>query len=187
MIAIGLDPSLTGFGWAVIKGHTLTRCGVWQTERNVRPGGTITDDNGTRFDFLANSLVELIEAESIERDLADVVLFVEGLPVFGDRYTTAIIQGRCLGVVNGVRAALRLKLYEVPPPDVKRVVPTLERRKVSKQEVQDAVCELYANARELLPTGKIGLNASDAIAVAHAGAARLKFKSQLKANNGSGW
>ncbi len=186
MIAIGLDPSLTAWGWSVLYGHRLEFAGVWRTEKTKGP--TVAADNEVRFGFLAQSLVSLLEAHRNGDGASDdATIFVEGLPTFMDRFTTVQGQGRCRGIVDGVAAALKLRVIEVPPAEVKKIVMTFDRRKVEKTEVRDRVLELYPNAVHFVPSTKLGLNISDAIAIAHQGAKSLEFQSHLRDNNGSRW
>lgn len=183
MIAIGLDPSLTGFGYAVLLERAVLKCGVWRTEKGA---GKVADDDALRFDFIAGQLAELAEGLINEWD-GDVVAFVEeiALPFGRAPAKTAVAQGRARGIVDGIAAATGLQVHEVPSHRVKAIVPTFERRKVEKQEVADRVIELYPNALQLLPGGKVGLNASDAIAIAHQGRATYQFKASLR--SGSSW
>ena len=200
MKAIGFDQSLTGFGWAVLSdtgGGNLLRCGVWSTQREAAPG-KVTADNTRRFGFLGQCALELVEAErSSDSYENETALFIEGLGVFGDRFTTAIGQGRLLGIVEGIALTLRLPLAEVPSLEVKKLVPIFgKRRKVEKREVADAVFELYPEARELVREAvrdyprvageKAAENVTDSIAIAHVGMRRAAFVARLSAGGG-GW
>ncbi len=186
MISIGLDPSLTGFGWSVFQGNALVSCGVWRTER-AAVEGKVADDNHLRFDFIATSLFELIASEIARGE--QVQLFVEQLALVFGRCPSGIAaaQGRARGLVDGIAASLTLPVIEVPSAKVKRLANVGKIRKVSKEEVRDAVFAIYPLAREILPSGKVGLNASDSIAIGHVGMAMLRDKDRLQAGDGSGW
>lgn len=179
MIAIGLDPSLTGFGWAVIVGRTVERCGVWGYEA---PGGM--EIQTARVIEIREQLIELLRSEIDYRPIrgpeaVSPVVFIESIVIIPNRFMTAMLAGRMHGLAEGVAGALGLKVVEVSASDVKRVANLGRVRKVAKAEVRRAVEQLYPSARELLPDGERGDNASDAIAVAHAGAERLRFASRL--------
>jgi Holliday junction resolvasome RuvABC endonuclease subunit len=166
VIAIGLDPSMTGFGWAVLLDHQLDACGVWETHKADRTG-----DTGLRARDLAQRLDELVEAQCLRAHV--VVLCVEALGVFGNGHRTAMMQGRALGLVDMCVVHRGLKVIEVAPALVKRVANQGTRRVVDKAEVRHAIERLYPNAAELIPAGRIGENASDAIAIAHVGLTQL--------------
>ncbi len=185
MIAIGLDPSLTGFGWSVLFERAVLACGVFRTEKGE---GKVADDNALRFDFIARGLVEVLDNQYA---VGEPVLFVEAVALPHGRAPakTALAQGRARGLVDGIAAARRLRLVEVPTHTVKAIVPTFKRRKVDKPEVRDRVLELYPAAASLLPGGAEGpdwtLNATDAIAIAHQGLELVKFHDSLR--SGSSW
>jgi Holliday junction resolvasome RuvABC endonuclease subunit len=195
LIAVGLDPSVRGFGWAVIRDEVLERCGVWSTEKGHAKGLMVSDDNADRFGFISRCLVELVEQlRATEHRRAQtgnpsheepVTFFVEALGVFGDRFTTACAQGRCLGLIDGVAASLLVPLHTVQPSAIKRLANSGARRKVDKDEVRAAVERIYPNAAALIPAGKVGDNASDAVALAHVGAAEVRFRASLRP--GSPW
>ena len=200
--AIAFDQSLAGFGWAVLSdtgGGNLLRCGLWSTEREAVPG-KVAEDNSRRFGYLGQRALELIEGErtSVDVDpIGDMVIYIEAVGVFADRFTTAIGQGRLLGIVEGLGLALRVPVIEVPTLEVKRLVMIGKRRKVEKSEVADEIFRAYPNARELVSAAVVGLtakqaekaalNITDSIAVGVAGMRKAKFTAQLSANDGSGW
>ncbi len=125
MIAIGLDPSLTGFGWSVLFERAVLACGVFRTEKGE---GKVADDNALRFDFIARGLVEVLDNQYA---VGEPVLFVEAVALPHGRAPakTALAQGRARGLVDGIAAARRLRLVEVPTHTVKAIVPTFKRRK----------------------------------------------------------
>lgn len=178
--AIGLDPSLTGFGWAVIYRNNLERCGVWG--ERAPSGGAKREGQTARVCDLIGQLLELLREEiQVANDAGQdlPLVFIESIEVVPMRFMTVAAMGRVHGIADGVARALGLEVIEVPATDVKRLANLGRVRKVSKAEVRTAVELLYPTARDLLPEGERGDNASDAVAIAHVGLERLKFTSRL--------
>lgn len=190
MIVLGLDPSMTGFGYSVIDTEStpvfrasLLGAGVWETWPD-RTTKSVTEDNAERFAYLSEQLWTKAMAVKPER------VYVEGSVFIPGKMTAASIHalGRVRGFVDVVGAGLGVEVVELAPSTVKKGLVIIQKRGqglASKEEVREAVCRLYENAVDLIPKGKVGDNAADAIAVAHVGLTKQAFRDRLK--SGSDW
>lgn len=189
MIFIGLDPSLTGFGWAVLEHpdtvdgnrapKRILRAGVWETEPD-HTGKTKAADNGQRLTWIAERLWTVLEETKPNR------IFVEGtiIPLGKTRWTTISLLGRCRGLIDMAGIVARVGVTEMSPQSLKSGLGILTKEvkgMASKEEVRARVVKLYPEAEALIPNGKVGENASDAIAAAHVGLIAQEFKERLRA------
>lgn len=204
-LVLGLDPSLTAFGWSVFDTEprrTVTRAGVWETWADKAIVGAAAD-NKARFEYLCQQLWALTSEVRPDRIFVEGTVFVPGKMTAGSIHSL----GRVRGFADVIGAALNIEIIELSPQTVKKglgivlVRPAKKRfgggfvlaedkgkaapAMASKQEVRDAVVALYPEAAELIPNGKVGENCSDAIAVAHVGLAQWDFKDKLR--SGSSW
>lgn len=183
MIFIGLDPSITGFGYAVLETEPtpfVPRAGVWETfpQREDRNAGA---DNFERFLFLARSTWGLVQEHKPDR----IVVESTELP-FGKSAWNASLLGRCRGLVDQLGVAAGVPVIELRAKAVKKSMGVVRPKKGededfdSKKEVRDRIFKLYPGVEKFVPLTKMGMNVSDAIAIAHVGMEQHKFTSRLR-------
>lgn len=181
---IGLDSSLTAFGFCVMRaneGHPfglgltpqepiagapspwLLEVGVWKTKRDQN-AKTKASDTLRRVDQLAGHLKSLVSA------FHPSVVFVEGM-IFLPRggIVVAAQLGRVRGMVDGVCAAMNVPLREFDPKRVKHAI--AGGKGASKEQVA-AIMRRQFHQLEALDD-----NATDAAAVAWVGAHSTPFDS----------
>ena len=166
---VGLDPSLTGFGYAVLSKDgpmkpLLRDVGTWapKIDKNER---LVTHDRARRVAEIGGQLIALLqEHEPLE------CVYIEGLAL-GMKTSHLAVQsvGRMRGLVEGICLARGLELVEIAPAMLKHIV--TGRKNGTKEDVARVVVECY-RAGLAFPSGALDDNATDALAVAHVGAYR---------------
>lgn len=164
-IAIGFDPSLTHFGFAVAhlgpEVHFI-EVGVWTTA----PAGdrTKTEGYARRCEGLARSLFGLVE-----RFGRPALLACEGtaIPFGRTSMQTVAALGRVRGLVDGLAASQSLRVREFAPAHLKRVL--TGDQKASKDAVRAVVEAAYPELCTLWPSKQSDIeHAADAAAALHA-------------------
>lgn len=204
---LGLDPSLTEFGWAVFRDpdsptqSALVDAGVWQTARDAKfkkqPGrktkvpGVTKDTNGR-----VRQLGELLD--DLVQKYHPVILFTEGLALPfqrgpGGKLNSSVITistlGRIRGVIDGISIARGTPVIDFAAQTLKRHFTGKAGNDDGggKEEVAKRMLQLYPSLRVLLPAGKVHENVTDAAAVAHMGgeSAEIEWhRRQLGRNEG---
>jgi len=166
---VGLDPSLSAFGYAVLYQHvggvpTCIDVGTWKTKIESTDGKFA--DRARRVRELGMQLVALLE----EHDPVEAV-YIEGLAL-GMKTSHGTVQtlGRVRGLVEGICLVRGLEIAEVAPATLKHVV--TGRRNASKDEVARVVLGRYGAGYKAGMINALDDNATDALAVAHVGAYR---------------
>lgn len=176
---LGLDPSITAFGFCVMQGGLdpqspqVLECGTWKTKRDAS-SPTKAADTKRRVEQLARDLVVLIEKWKPR------VVFVEGM-IFLPRggIVVAAQLGRMRGMVDGVCAGLRLPVREFDPKRVKSEI-SGGNIGASKEDVAARIVRKFPALQGLDD------NATDAAAVAWVGAHLAHFSSlTFEQNRGS--
>lgn len=159
---IGLDPSLAAFGFAAMMEasdvrHVALEWGTWKTKPDPAAKKK-ADSTAARILVLAREVSDFIDKHQPEIAFVEESLF---LPQGG--LVTATLLGRVRGMVDGVCAAKRVELVEFNPTRLKNAI--AGSRGASKGDVG-------ARMREIYPyIGEPDDNATDALALAHLGAA----------------
>lgn len=170
---VGLDPSITAFGYAVMYQFVggqpcVQQLGTWKT--SIDDSAKKLDDRARRVRELGVKLVALFD---------EVILINAGNANLPEVYTeslalgmktscsTAQTLGRVRGLLEGICIVRGLELAEVRPEILKQAV--TGRKDASKEEVARIVRRAYPNA----VLAHMDLNATDALAVAHVGAYRF--------------
>jgi len=158
---IGLDPSIAAFGYAVLTRvdpttkPVLVTIGTMTTKRLKHLGKW--EERAARMSELGADLAALFDEHP---DATQV--YIEQ-PVFPPQNGKVALHvaGRVRGLAEGLCAARRLPLVEVPPQELKRAVAGAPG--ASKEDVARVVRAYYGTAAR-------SLDATDALAVAHVGA-----------------
>jgi Holliday junction resolvasome RuvABC endonuclease subunit len=166
-IVIGLDPSLTHFGFAVGQLHQgdlhFVETGVWAT----KPGDedrTKTEGAARRCTWLAEKLFTLIAYHG-----RPALLATEGLALpFGKTSMQTISTlGRVRGLVDAVAASQHLTVREFAPAHLKRLI--TGSASADKAQVRAVVEATYPELTTLWPGRQSDIeHAADAVAALHA-------------------
>lgn len=129
------DPSITAWGWAVVRGNKVLEAGCIQTSseqkaRRIRKG----DDTVRRVSEINIALLGLIQKW-------DVNYIVSELPHGSQSASAAVMIGICTGVMQTVADCLNIGIEWYSEADNKKAV--TGRRSVSKQDMINAVKGLY--------------------------------------------
>jgi len=161
---MGIDPSITGTGWAVLAfdcGKPWVRgMGVIRTRPDAKLGKW--EDRQRRATLIGRELLQLMLAHDVSAVCVEAPIFTKH-----DGKASVHASARVRGMVEGLCVARGLRLSEVDPQAVKRAV--CGRRDASKEEVARMLSRVYfARAQDIWAAG---LDATDALAVAHVGGA----------------
>lgn len=169
-IYLGLDPSLSHFGFAVAQVSPLpwqdvhfVECGVWATKPD-RDDRTATAGYARRLEYLARNLWDLVE-----RYGRPVVLACEGLAMpFGKTsMQTVSALGRVRGLVDALAASQRLTVHEYQPAHLKRLV--TGAKEATKDDVRRVVEAAHPELKSLWPKrGSDVEHCADAASAIHA-------------------
>lgn len=161
---IGLDPSVARFGYAILQRFdpttkpVVTALGTMTTDRMAGLG--VWEERAARFRELGADLAALLAANpGVE------AAYIEQ-PVFAvqNGKKSIHVAGRARGLAEGLCAALRIPLTEVPPKVLKLAVAGSE---TATKEAVSKVVRAYYGIGEVK-----SLDATDALAIAHVGAFR---------------
>lgn len=161
---IGLDPSISAFGYAVMRQELggqpfVLDIGTWKTRIDDRAGKL--EDRARRVRELGAKLKALLY------DRQPSAVYVESLAL-GMKTGRGTVQtlGRIRGLVEGLCIGFSFELSEVRPEVLKEVV--AGQKSASKEQVARVVMRLYPEPKVF----EADTNATDALAVAHVGAYR---------------
>lgn len=162
---LGLDSSLTAFGYAVLGNEgQLFEMGSWKTKPQKTK--TKTADHARRFAFLGTELLRLI-------DRCEPVLFagIEGLAyVRGTGVLASSAMGRVRGMADGILLAKGIETWELQPQHLRYRI--TGERKSEKSDVERIM-------RVRHPGAEGDDNAFDALAVATLGYEDLRAAGRI--------
>jgi Holliday junction resolvasome RuvABC endonuclease subunit len=180
---VGLDSSISAFGWAVLRSTPYARpevvdLGIWRTTSDARAQRK-TDDLDRRLDELARELLELIAT------VKPAELYLEGLARGqNDGWLSVSALGQVRGLVLGIGRSHGFKVTSFRPSDARRWV--TGQQKSTKLDAARALERLYPGtlARIGNPTSEssVALGATDALAIAHLGDTRGRVAGRITAN-----
>ena len=161
---LGLDPSISNFGYAVMRREIggqpfVQSLGTWKTRIDDSAGKL--EDRARRVRELGTKLLELVTEYGVQD------AYVESLAL-GMKTGMGTVQtlGRIRGLVEGICMSRGISLAEVRPDVLKQAV--TGRRDSSKEQV----ARVLARAYPMPMVFDADTNATDALAVAHVGAHR---------------
>jgi len=141
MIILTNDPSIGGWGWAVIKlssmGTEIIESGCIKTEseakkRRIRK----SDDLIRRLDEINHTLLEVIEKHKVEWFLCEA-------PHGSQNAAGAKMIGAVTGVMSALAASLEIPVEWYSEGDAKKHL--LNKRSASKQETIDCIIKEYGD------------------------------------------
>ena len=129
------DPSITAWGWAVIRNNVVLETGCIKTSseqkaRRIRKG----DDTVRRVSEINFHLIQKIKGHGIN-------YIVSELPHGSQSASAAVMIGICTGIMQTLADAFDVGIEWYSEADSKKAV--LGRRSVSKQEMIDTIQTLY--------------------------------------------
>lgn len=129
------DPSITAWGWAVIRNGKVIDTGCIKTSseqkaRRIRKG----DDRVRRVSEINRALLLLINKYRVN-------LLISELPHGSQSASAAVMIGICTGVVQTLADTLCLPIEWYSEGDAKKAV--VNKRSASKSEMIKAISELY--------------------------------------------
>lgn len=132
---LACDPSLTAFGWVVMEGQEIVKCGCIKTtpsskKLNIRKG----DDRCRRITEINSVLLDLV-------DRYEIKYIVSEQPHGSQSAVAAIMVGATLGLVQTLADAKGLGVEWYSEGDCKQNL--MGRRNASKHEVIKQVKALY--------------------------------------------
>lgn len=163
----GLDSSIAAYGFAVMQTGdgvpSILEVGTWKT-RNEEAAKRFAD-TARRVDYLADQLLALFQRHR------PAVAFVESLaiPPATSRITISIM-GRVRGITEGIAKASGVPLFEFTAQGVKKCA--TGSSSAEKSEVAGRMLQVYPTLRGQ----NLDDNATDAVAVAHKGAASEQLR-----------
>lgn len=161
---LGLDPSLSAFGWAVCESESQTPgvvdIGVWRTKIEEDEGKL--EGRARRIYALGLQLIELIDRHKPRRAFIESLVFL-GPDASGksrQSKTGVSASSRVRGMVEGICLARGLELHECRPHSVRLAI--VGRKNATKEDMAQRLRQLFPIPCVL----KAGLDATDALAVA---------------------
>lgn len=129
------DPSITAWGWAVIRDNKVLAAGCIQTSsqqkaRRIRKG----DDTVRRVSEINTELLQIIHKYSVNYLLSE-------LPHGSQSASAAVMIGICTGVMQTISDALGIGIEWYSEADAKKAISG--SRSVSKQAMIEAVKKKY--------------------------------------------
>lgn len=125
-IVIGLDPSLTAFGWAVVSAETPPRvlaAGCVQTKPDTRSRHLYqADQDGARVDAIAVALLRVLRDAQMHGQSTPAILVAIEAPAGAQHAAAAKALGLSYGVARAVCAAECLTPITVQAHEVKLAV-----------------------------------------------------------------
>lgn len=161
---LGLDPSLSAFGWAVCESQTRTPgvvdVGIWRTKIDEDEGKLA--DRARRIADLGRRLIALIDQVQPRRAFIESLVFLGPDAAGKQRQSKSGVSAssRVRGLVEGICLARGLELIECRPHDVRRAI---------TGQARASKTDMATRLRQLFPVPCVlnaGLDATDALAVA---------------------
>lgn len=161
---LGLDPSLSAFGWAVCESETQTPgvvdIGVWRTKIDGDEGKL--EGRARRIYQLGQQLIDLVDLHRPRRAFIESLVFLGPDASGRSRQSKSGVSAssRVRGMVEGICLAKGLELHECRPHSVRLAI--VGQKKASKED-------MARRLRQLFPVPCVmnaGLDATDALAVA---------------------
>lgn len=129
------DPSLTAWGWAVLRGDKIIQVGCIKTapeqkKRRIRKG----DDNTRRVSEIVQELHQLIAFHNVNYILSE-------LPHGSQNASAAVMIGMTVGIIQTLADCLKLPVEWYSEMDAKKCL--LNKRSATKQETINAIDKNY--------------------------------------------
>jgi Holliday junction resolvasome RuvABC endonuclease subunit len=129
------DPSLTGWGYAVVRGTKVITCGCIKTapehkKKRIRK----TDDDLRRISEINKALLSVIREH-------DVRYIVSEIPHGSQTASGAVMVGTVRGIIQTISDVLEIPLETYSEQEAKKCV--LNKKSATKTEMIDAIKKLY--------------------------------------------
>lgn len=136
-LVLGLDPSLTCYGWAVLSlDRRVIAAGCLRTKPDTKSRHTYqADKDGVRLDALARGLLDVLRTH-------DVALIACEAPAGAQSATAAKALGQSYGVTRAILVALERHALTIQAHEVKRAIGGSDG--ATKEEVAAGVEQLTA-------------------------------------------